>query len=318
MVTLSACRNNLGSKGAEVLARALLSPGSTLQDLDLAANDLGFVGARTVASALANNVALRELDLSENLIGEDGARSLWEALMSNNGACKLKILCLQANRIGASGDHACFLAESLRVNRNLQHLDLSRNRLGDAGARQIAQGLAMNEGLLFLGLRVCEIQDAGFAQLVQGLGKNERLEELDLRDNVLTSLPRHFRPCLEVSWSPLRRLRLDGNPWPGDGAKAAQAARAVLTRNAEDWEALEAERKVSGPLPTLHSTQLRNASRSKALGEREGLDGVAPSRPWEMLWSEADGRYLYRNTRTGSVQLSVPTAKRAVHTAYQG
>lgn len=308
--TLSVRRNNLGSKGAEVLAKALLSPGCVLQDLDLAANDLGFVGARTIAKALASNrTPLRELDLSENCVGEDGALSLWEALSANQGACKLLVLHLGANRISGGGDHGCFLAEALRMNGNLTQLDLSWNKFGDAGARHISEGLGVNEGLVVLELRGCEIRDTGLVHLLRGLHENERLEDLDLRDNVISSLPTTFRQSLELSWIRLRRLRLEGNQRLGE-AMAELAARAVQTREKDDWDAVEAERRTSAPLPTLAATQPRNASRGKSRGgvSEGGLDGIAPpgSRPWEMHWSEEDGRFFYMDTKTGVLQAEVP------------
>ena len=49
----------------------------------------------------------------------------------------------------------------LMENKNLKHLDISSNKIGDDGVREVTEGLQQNDTLTVLGLYRCEISVKG-------------------------------------------------------------------------------------------------------------------------------------------------------------
>jgi hypothetical protein len=83
--------NGIQSRGAIALANALIQhqtspargPTRSLEELDLARNEIGDGGAEAFAAVLRVDCALRALDLSHNAITVAGARRLSSALEAN-------------------------------------------------------------------------------------------------------------------------------------------------------------------------------------------------------------------------------------------
>ena len=95
--------------------------------------NLGELGAKVVAEAMATNSVTYELDLEANNIGAAGAEALGEMLKIN---VTLRLLDLRKNNeIGAAG--ALALAAGLLQNRGLRRLSLSRGSVGDEGRRAL-------------------------------------------------------------------------------------------------------------------------------------------------------------------------------------
>ncbi|XP_077072492.1 uncharacterized protein LOC143723674 [Siphateles boraxobius] len=94
-----------------------------------------------VTSALKSNPShLRELDLSGNKLGDSGVKNLSDLLM--NPQCKLEKLHLRDCRI--SKKSFLILTSALKSNPSyLRELDLSRNKLGDSGVKNLSN-LLMN------------------------------------------------------------------------------------------------------------------------------------------------------------------------------
>jgi len=69
----------------------------------------------------------------------------------------------------------------------LSHLDLSLNRIGDAGACVIARSLAHNQTLTCLNVSYCHISDVGGIALSRSLAFNSTLRTLNLSLNLLTT-----------------------------------------------------------------------------------------------------------------------------------
>ena len=81
--------DNIGIKGAKVVAKALRVNGS-LTSLDLYSSRIGKEGIVAVAEALKVNGSLTSLDLQGNNIGPEGGKAFAEALRVNGSLTKLK------------------------------------------------------------------------------------------------------------------------------------------------------------------------------------------------------------------------------------
>ena len=75
------------------------------------------------------------------------------------------------------------LAKMLQANTALKELDLSRNEIGDEGARELAKMLQANTALKELDLSGNRIEDEGACELAKMLQANTALKELDLSGN---------------------------------------------------------------------------------------------------------------------------------------
>jgi hypothetical protein len=93
----------------------------------------------------------------------------------------LTALDMSLNRIGDAGAQA--LGEALRVNGSLTTLDLSYNRIGDAGARALGESLRVNGCLTALDLTSNRIGDAGAQAQGDALRVNGFLTTLDMSYN---------------------------------------------------------------------------------------------------------------------------------------
>ncbi len=147
---LDVTRCKLGDTASCTIADALAQPEAALRSLALGQNDLGILGARAFASALASALAARtsrltSLDIRGSRIGPEGAKVLARALRRN---LTLTALVLLDNGIGMVGAKA--LAEMLRCNAALRLLDLRANRLGVLGAGLFGESLKTNVALIFL------------------------------------------------------------------------------------------------------------------------------------------------------------------------
>lgn len=98
----------------------------------------------------------------------------------------LKIRCLTVLKLSTCGlkeNAADCVSNLLSLDERLEHLDLSFNSIGPAGARRVAEGLAGNRCLAVLNLRGCGLQAEGAAAVVDALLTNRCLRQLCLVDN---------------------------------------------------------------------------------------------------------------------------------------
>ncbi|XP_032408667.1 NLR family CARD domain-containing protein 3-like isoform X2 [Xiphophorus hellerii] len=147
--------------------------------------DLSETHCEVVASALKSNPShLAELDLSYDGLHHSGLQLLFAGLESPN--CRLENLRLiNCSLSESSGAH---LASALKSNPSyMKHLDLSSNRLKDAGVEQLCGFLKSPYcKLQTLRLRNCSLTGISCLSLVSALGSNpSHLAELDLVDNRL-------------------------------------------------------------------------------------------------------------------------------------
>ena len=152
-----------------------------LKRLDVSHCGIGDQGVKSLASALEMNGSLEELNLSWNGAGTGiGLMALGESLKRNRGLKTLNI-----SRCGIDDQGMKSLASVLEMNGSLEELNLSGNRaVTDIGLMALGESLKRNRGLKTLNLSHCRIDDQGMKSLASALEMNGSLEELDLSGNV--------------------------------------------------------------------------------------------------------------------------------------
>ena len=179
LTNLNLAHNNLGFAGAESLATALQT-NTTLTNLDLSWNNLGPAGAELLATALKTNTTLTNLNLSRNKLGPAGAESLAKALKTNTTLTNLD---LSGNTLGPASAES--LVKALKISSTLANVNLSDNNLGPTVAESLATALKTNTSLTNLNLSVNNLGPAGAESLVTALKTNTTLTNLDLSGNNL-------------------------------------------------------------------------------------------------------------------------------------
>ena len=179
LTNLNLAHNNLGFAGAQSLATALQT-NTTLTNLDLSWNNLGPAGAELLATALKTNTTLTNLNLSRNKLGPAGAESLAKALETNTTLTNLD---LSGNNLGPASAES--LATALKISSTLANVNLSDNNLGPTVAESLATALKTNTSLTNLNLSVNNLGPASAESLVTALKTNTTLTNLDLSGNNL-------------------------------------------------------------------------------------------------------------------------------------
>jgi len=110
----------------------------------------------------------------------DGADQ-WRRTLAKCVAHSAERLSLSRNDIGDEGARA--VADSLRFNRRLHTIQLDSNGLGDEGARAVADALKFNHSVHSINLKNNGIGDEGARALAVALETNTALESIYLRCN---------------------------------------------------------------------------------------------------------------------------------------
>ncbi|XP_068964046.1 ribonuclease inhibitor isoform X2 [Petaurus breviceps papuanus] len=137
LTKLSLICNQLGDAGAELLCQALLDPGCQLEELWLRTCGFTVASCASFCTVLERNRTLKELQLSTNMLGDVGVAQMSKGLMHPD--CPLQSLWLGDCEL--SDDCCETLASVLLINHTLKELDLSNNRMGDQGIRQLVASL---------------------------------------------------------------------------------------------------------------------------------------------------------------------------------
>ena len=115
--------NAIGDASMHALFVALKTAGSALRELDLWGNAVGDEGAKQIAEALRENVALEQLNLRENRVGNAGAEALAMTLQHHNKT--LVTLNLRGNDVGSAA--AEMLHAATTTQRRIEIIDLRAN-----------------------------------------------------------------------------------------------------------------------------------------------------------------------------------------------
>ncbi|XP_072893873.1 NACHT, LRR and PYD domains-containing protein 12-like isoform X2 [Hemitrygon akajei] len=179
---LDLSENKLGDAGVKIVSVALRNPECKIQKLRLTHVSLTDSGTENLASALSANPSLTELNLSDNHLGDSGVKLVSAAL--RNPECKIQKLWLID--VGLTDSGAEDLASALSTNPLLTGLDLSENKLGDAGVKIVSVALRNPEcKIQKLRLTHVSLTDSGTENLASALSANPSLTELNLSDNHL-------------------------------------------------------------------------------------------------------------------------------------
>lgn len=174
--------NGVGVAGARVLAEALItSRNATLATLNLNGNPIGDAGGIALAEWLQTSSAVQQLDLGNTELETGAVVALCTVLRDNH---TLRDLNIENPRLFSRMEDTVYhLARMLRVNRGLVSLNLSKNRVGDFGAKLLAEYLADNSTLRSLNLRCNNIASVGGEALAGLFLRGSPIEELNLDAN---------------------------------------------------------------------------------------------------------------------------------------
>jgi Ran GTPase-activating protein (RanGAP) involved in mRNA processing and transport len=209
---LSLLGMEMGDDGMDAFRDAFQGRQSGIETLNLGGNGLGASVPRSLAPAIRAFSQLRVLDLSNNPLGPHGLAPLAAAVKDTLGhldtlllqSVKLSFVSLRplldllggsvppltklslARNADIGGTGAEELAQRLRSNKQLLHLDLSMTGAGDRGARVLAGWLSDSPPLTRILLSMNDITDEGGAALAQALSTNRNLQGMDLSYNLLS------------------------------------------------------------------------------------------------------------------------------------
>jgi Ran GTPase-activating protein (RanGAP) involved in mRNA processing and transport len=213
--------NWIGEKGAAKLAFALTAHNKSITKLDVSRNQLGLLGAFSIASIFKKNDTLTDLNMSRTNLNNKMTEALTNAISSNKTLTKLD---LSANSIGPRGADA--IARCLEANSHLKELNLAWNSLGEAGAKSIAKGMQENTVVSTLNLAwngmgwkggqawgVCLLNNDSITDLNLS---NNRIEQTQAWDTLVNACQQN-----EV----LAKLTLSGNYMSPEEAEALNAVK---------------------------------------------------------------------------------------------
>uniref|UniRef100_A0A7S4W2V8 RING-type domain-containing protein n=1 Tax=Ditylum brightwellii TaxID=49249 RepID=A0A7S4W2V8_9STRA len=172
--------NNIGDRGASVLAAALIGmQSSILETFDASDNGIGERGSEALAGALHRfNSSLKKINLERNEIGSRGTMHLAGII---NETSALQEMYLGSNNIGAVG--AAALADALRNNTEIRMLHLSCNDIGDRGTTVLLNALHHHEKISELVLFQNNIGQDGAVAIASLLIANRSLSSMNIAAN---------------------------------------------------------------------------------------------------------------------------------------
>ena len=210
--TLYLSSNSIYDAGAEAIANAL-QHNTVLTKLYLSNNNIGDTGAVSLAQALNCNSTLTELNLSNNIIGYPGAVALFKVLQPKS---TLTMLDLSNNNIICTKGVTLFQTIHLST---LEVLNLSDNKVGDAGAVNLANSFSFKCKLVGVNLSSSGIGDAGATALARSLHRNYAMRKLDLHNNRISDAGTEAL-AKSLPLNTLEELNLSSNSIGDAGAEA--------------------------------------------------------------------------------------------------
>lgn len=234
-VTEISCRSVFDDETIQIFHDAVISNRrlvSSLQSLQLQANDLSSCSLPYIARIMQSASNLIHVDLSENHLGDtcnnNGLEGLVDVLTSDdeNHFCCIQSLNLNHNKIGPKAGHP--LARLLRRNTTIHTLSLGQNSLGTKTIKAIAPALCQNSTLKHLDLSYNKLSDRGITWLAAVLevdNNASQLATLDLQYNKIGPAGAHVlaKTLLEHNNKYLTCLNLSLNCIGPDGAQSLGA-----------------------------------------------------------------------------------------------
>ncbi|XP_067897771.1 NLR family CARD domain-containing protein 3-like [Heterodontus francisci] len=186
--------SNLGDSGVKILSQMMKSPECKLQNLELERNDLSHKCCEALVFILSNSKMLSNLNLSNNNLGDRGICLLSTALKDPQS--RMQKLNLSNNNLSFGSWEE--LVNVLITNQTLRELNVSNNRMGEAGLRKLSTALKdprcklqklglNNTSTLDFGMMGSYLEETGM-KIVCDVLKDPRctLKSLELAKNSLT------------------------------------------------------------------------------------------------------------------------------------
>lgn len=175
--------NTIADEGCAAVCEALKS-NKCVTALDLGSNSLTEASGHAIGSLMQHSTLINALDVSRQLLRDAGAVAIARGVRRNRPASPLHALYFSSALVGAAGAKA--LAGLIASSRSkLRLLDLSVNRIGDAGARRIAEALRASTTIRRLNLASNGIGEEGGAALAHAVATQTSLRILNLSRNSL-------------------------------------------------------------------------------------------------------------------------------------
>lgn len=194
--------NNIGAEGCMALAE-ILQGGTGLEAIELG-KPTGYIFASPRRQGFSSSGTLHN-----NYVDSSSAARIAKALMYNS---TLKYLGLNGNFIGLAGIDGHTASTTARHRFGAASVDID-------GPTSIGAMLAVNTTLTALDLSSNRLGNAGVTAVLRGLGRNSSLLRLDLSRNQMTFITAPMIACIIANpRCVLQELHLSGNPLGLDGA----------------------------------------------------------------------------------------------------
>ncbi|KAK3569699.1 hypothetical protein QTP86_003127, partial [Hemibagrus guttatus] len=202
--------NPLEDSGVKKLCAGLKSPNCKLEKLRLLKSPAAQEGRDLLYRVLGVNPLLqRELNVSEKISGDSQVKQL--SALREDSHCRPEILKVNNSRMTNEGCAALTSARGFKTPSHLRELELSGNKLGGSGMKELC-GVLKNQqfNLLKLGLCKCSITEDDCTAVVSALGLNpSHLKELDLSDNTIGDTGvKQLSDLLQNSHCTLEKLKI--------------------------------------------------------------------------------------------------------------
>ena len=213
---LNLTNNTLGESGHH-LAQVIRSWGNDppLQQLGLGNCSLPEHVCADILQSLSNCRKLEVLLLNDNTLSQSG-HHLVQVIRSWGNDPPLKLLglnyCVLPQKVCTE------VLQSLTTCRNLTHLTLNNNTLGESGHHlaQVIRSWGNDPPLKLLGLHNCSLPEQVCAEVLQSLATCRNLTYLDLSNNTLGESGHHLAQAIRSRGNnpPLKQLTLDNCSLP--------------------------------------------------------------------------------------------------------
>lgn len=192
LTALDLSENKIDLVASKSLGNYLASPSCKLINLILNKSDIDDNEAGKFLECIKLCSTLRKVELSGNLLGSHEVKhsldptqvcagTVVASLLDDRGASHIDTLILAWNMI--RGESAAKIADSLKLNTSLTHLDLSFNKLGDYGGQMLGNALFSHKHLQNLNISSNEISPKACFVIAAGIHGCKSLKFVNLSEN---------------------------------------------------------------------------------------------------------------------------------------
>ena len=147
-----------------------------IKQLDVSRNDISSIGVTAISECLNINNTLQELNVSHNKLLDDGVKIICESLKTNN--CTLQMLKVADNGITNVG--ATEIADTIKVNETLLHLNISRNFIDKGGIMAILVASRMTKTLNTLECMLNVLSKSDYLDITDYVRKETTIKKINV------------------------------------------------------------------------------------------------------------------------------------------